>query len=263
MKKIIILLIAFILACFNLFAQEINTCLFIGRYDKGKNGICSDRAYVQEGVNNVQEYEIRRKTFLEEHKGENPSTNFVSPKQCVVVYEFQKKISGWDCSPTVYFVKTQATIESCKKEMAVYLAKNPKEFKTQPHIVFTWQGKGETQKIIITENFGDISSKFYLIDKANGGDFIVAQISNKSSTNKAIITYKNTDGITEHDIILPGEVFTKKYAAQKLDIEIYPNDIDPKSRGGIQMLREIIGKHIINENGRLKSYQIGAVGIRG
>ena len=132
MTKKTILLIPFILVCFNLFAQEVKPCLFIGRYDKVKKGICSDRAFVKEGVNDIQEYEEKRKAFLLQYKGENPSTNFVSTKQCVVVYEYQQKISGWDCSPSVYSVKIQATIESCEKEMAVYLAKYPKDFKTQP-----------------------------------------------------------------------------------------------------------------------------------
>lgn len=141
----------------NLFAQESNPCLFIGRYDKEKSGIvCSERGWVYEEVKDIQEYEVRKKQFREEHKTDNPSTDFVSSKQCVIVYEFQKKISGWGCTPMAYSLRIGTTIENCEKEMAAYLSKYPDEFKTQPKIVFTWKGKGGTQKPTLTEDSGGV-----------------------------------------------------------------------------------------------------------
>lgn len=69
MTKKTILLIALTLMCLNIFAQEVKPCLFIGRYDKIKRGIiCSDRAYVQKGVNDIVEYEQIKSNFAKNIK---------------------------------------------------------------------------------------------------------------------------------------------------------------------------------------------------
>lgn len=259
MKHKSLLLIPFILLCFKLFAQEIKPCLFIGRYDKVKKGICSDRAFVKEGVNNIQEYEERRKQFLEEHKTENASTNFVSSKQCVIIYEFQQKISGWDCSPSVYSVKIQPTIESCEKEMAVYLAKYPKEFITQPKVVYKWQGKGERKKQTITEDFGGVTGKFYLVDKPNGGDFVVTQLSNKTTDKLATVLLQTADGKMTIEYLNPGETLTQKYDTKKLDVQIlYQDSKKPRTEynanNAIQFVKDKVRKQIKNENSNLIIY---------
>ena len=266
MTKKTILLIALTLMCLNIFAQEVKPCLFIGRYDKIKRGIiCSDRAYVQKGVNDIVEYEQIKKQFREEHKMDNPSTDFVSSKQCVIVYEFQQKISGWDCNPLAYNLKTGLTIESCEKELVAYVAKYPKEFKTQPKIIFTWQGKGETQKQTITEDFGGVAGKFYLVDKPNEGALVVAQLSNKTTDKLATILLQTADGKMIVEYLNPGETLTKKYDTKKLEIQvIYQDSKTPKPElNVIKFVKDQARKQVTNENGKLKSTKIGSIGVRG
>ena len=138
-KIILVIIISFI--SFDAFSQIEKPCLFIGQYDIQKKGICSDRVWVHEGVNDAKDYELRRKQFLLEHKTENAITRIVNSNQGVVIYEFQKKVSGWVCTPTVQNIVISKTIEKSKKEFDTYLTNNPKDFNTQPKIIFTWQGK--------------------------------------------------------------------------------------------------------------------------
>lgn len=254
MTKTAILFITLTLSYINILAQESKPCLFIGRYDKVKKGICSDRTWVHEEIKDMQEFELRKKQFREEHKTDNPATEFVSSKQCVIVYEFQKKISGWDCNPSVHSLRIGTSIESCEKELAAYVVKYPNEFKTQPNIIFTWQGKGETQKQTITEDFDGVTGKFRLLTNQKGDKIVLAQFSNTTSDKRAILYIKTAEGkILDNEYILPGGTLTKKYDSNSLEINIiYDGYIESKKPSLVDDVKEIIRKTIIIENGNLK-----------
>ncbi len=117
-----------------------NTALFIGTYNIEKKGICSSKVYIMENVKDKTEYETKRIAFKESHKNDESfctGTRFVSDKECVVIYKYQQRISGWNCSPTVYSIKVGKTLEYCTDEMNVYFEKYPKEFTSAPEIVFS------------------------------------------------------------------------------------------------------------------------------
>ena len=145
MTKKTILLITLTLSYINIFAQETKPCLFIGIYDKEKKGICSDKTWIHEGVIDLAEYKQRELQFREEHKNDesfSTSRKFVSAKQCVIVYEYQRKVSGWNCSPTIVSYQTGTSIENCKQQLNERVTKFPKDYTTQPTIIYTWCGKG-------------------------------------------------------------------------------------------------------------------------
>jgi hypothetical protein len=196
-----------------------------------------------------------------------------------------KKISGFDCKPIAINYITGATIESCKEQLAAIIAKNSNHYVTQPKIIFTQQGKGETQKQnvpnqttnakseekgvtekqTITEDFGGVDGKFYLAEKPNGGSFVVTQLSNKTTDKLAKVLLKHEDGKIETEYLNPGAVFTKKYNTQKLEIQVIY--LDSKNPGPdldiIEFVKDQVRNQITNENGRLKSFKMIAIGVRG
>jgi hypothetical protein len=263
MKKNI-LLISCTLFCLNIFAQETKPCLFIGRYDIEKKGICSNRTYIKEAVYDKTEYEAKRLKFREEHKDANPSTSFVSDKQCVVVYEYQMKISGFKCTPTVHRIEIGASVEACVDIVDAYYAKYPKEFNTKPTSVFTWQGVGKSQKEVLKEDFGGVSGTFSLVDKSGGESFMVAQLKNNTTAKLATVLLQLADGKMEVEYIEPGVTLTKKYVAKKLEIQVlYQDSKESKPINITNFVKDKVRKQLINENGKLKSTNMGAIGVRG
>jgi hypothetical protein len=114
--------------------------IFIGTFNIEKKGICSSKGYVLEDVKDRTEYDLKCAQFKELHKNDesfSTGTRYVSNKECVVIYQYQQRISGWGCNPTVYSIKIGTTLENCKNEMDKYYLKYPKEFFTQPEIVYS------------------------------------------------------------------------------------------------------------------------------
>ena len=253
MKRKLFLIITLTLVHLSIIAQDAKPNMFIGRYDKVKKGVCSDRGFVQEQILDYTEYEQRRKMFFEEHKTDNPAAEFVSNKECVIVYEYKKRIAGWNCSPTIIGFKKGPTIENCKEQLASQQAKYPNDFTTSPNYVFTWSGAGDMQKQIITEDFGGMVAKFTLIDKPTGDDFVVAQLSNK--TNKtAIVLYRMLDGKVITEYLKPGVTLTKKYDSKSMDIQVLYQDVNrpEPAASWVDFAKDQVRKRLTLENGSMK-----------
>ena len=193
MKKTTLTIIS-LLFCLTIFAQEAKPCLFIGTYEINKRGICGDFELVHEQVMDYAEYIIMRIQFNEEHKIQSPTTKFIDKNESVIAYKYEKKISGWGCNSNVISTKIGKSIEECNKQLADQLAKSPKDFTTQPNIVFTWQGKsnGTAQ---YTRDFGGLNGTFTSENTALK-NFILAQLSNKTTDKTAYVLLK-TDNSAE------------------------------------------------------------------
>jgi hypothetical protein len=190
MFKKTLLFFAFVLTCLNTFAQSTNPCLFIGIYDSEKKFICSNKTWIREEIENRAEFEQKRLQFKEAHKNDesfSTTTEFVSDKQCVIVYEYKKKISGWDCNPIAIGIIKGATIESCKEQLAAMIAKNPNHFVTQPHIVFS---KEASPSKPVAENKPDIGSGGGNTDGEGGG---TSDSSGSGSSGNAGNSNENTN----------------------------------------------------------------------
>ncbi len=264
MKLYIVLLIVFVLSFFKISAQETKPCLFIGRYDIEKKGVCSNRTYIKEAVYDKTEYEAKRLKFREEHKDANPSTSFVSDKQCVVVYEYQMKISGFKCTPTVHRIEIGTSVEACADIVDAYYAKYPKEFNTKPTSVFTWQGVGKSQKEVLTEDFEGVTGTFSLVTKPNGGDFTLAQFKNNTTNKKATIKVMDSNGTITEKVLEPNESITHKYETKSLEILVtYEESKANESSSVYDTIKTQVRKMIINEDGKIKSTITASWGIRG
>ena len=262
MKKLLLTIVS-MLFCMTVFAQEAKPCLFIGTYVKNKRGICGDYELVQEGVDNYADYVIKRTQFDREHKTQSSITRFIDANQSVIVYQYEREIVGWKCNSNVISAKTGKSIEDCNKQLAKQQAENPKDFTTQPKIIFTWQGK-ERSLATYTEDFWGLSGKFTSGNTATKS-IIIAQLTNNTINKVARVTLKPDNGTETVEYIYPGSTLTKKYDTKKLDIKVnywdrnvYPNE---------EVLTDIkneVRKLIINDNGKIKSKEIiGSIGVRG
>lgn len=261
-------LIPLILLCLNCLAQDTKSWLFIGRYNTTHKGFCSERGWVKEEIADIKEYELKRIQFWKEHEKDEPNTEFVTAKECVIVYEYQVYRVGWNCSPKVIGLKKGSTIESCNKQLADYVAKYPKEFTTQPNIVYSRQGKGENQRQTITEDFGGVSGKFYVLENPGGGELLASFLTNNTKDKLATIVIETPDGKKDVQYLAPGGTWQKKIDTKQVNISVsYQDSKEPKPEFNfIEFGKKLTKKSsIVNENGKVKSepYRNFGPGIKG
>ena len=261
MKKIFLITVS-ILFCITVFGQETKTCLFIGTYEKNKRGICGDYELVQVEIKDYADYNSKRTQFLEDHKKQSPNTRFIDKKESVIAYQYEKKIAGWACNSNVISLKSGKSIEDCYLQLENEQAKYPKDFTTQPKIIFTWQGKGD-RVATYNEDFGGLSGKFTAGNTATKS-IIVAQLRNNTKDKLACITLQTDDGTVTKEYIHPGNTLSKKYDTQKLDIKV--SYLDSKIEPTEEVLTKIkngVRKLIINEKGTFKTKTVVSTGVRG
>ena len=263
MTKSKILLIPLLLLCLNLYAQDTKSWLFIGYYSTAK-GDCGDRVYVREEIKDLAEFKLRSQQFNAEHLGFSPSSEYVNEKQCVIICKFTTNRSAFKCLPIGYKAFKALTMEDCIKLMDKDRILFEKNRSVQPVSVYERLASGGNQKKTITEDFDGVNGKFSLVEKSNGGSLMVAQFSNKTTNKLATVLVQTEDGKIEVETINPGEVFTKKYEAKKIVVQVLYQDSN-KPKPGIeiyQLVKDKVKKIIINENGKIKSSN-GSIGVRG
>ena len=250
-----ILTTAAILLFLNIFAQEEKPCLLIARYNTETSFMCSPRAWISEGVDDYQEYALKNKQFLEDHKKSNPSVEFVSAKECVIVYEFKANRAGFNCQPMVQGLIKAATLEKCEDQLRILIGKNPRDYASPPSIVFRWCGNGlaTSQKKTITTDYGGVSGKFTLIKKPSGGDFFVAQLTNNTKDKIATVLIRTDTGDLIIEELAPGNILTKKYDIKTIEIKvIYRNSNEPKqSFDFIKVMKENTHEILEINNGQV------------
>lgn len=261
--KIIVLTIISFLLCLTIFAQEAKPCLFIGTYEINKRGICGDFELVHEQVMDYADFVIKRAKFIEEHKTQSPNTKFIDKNESVIAYQYEKKISGWGCNSNVISTKIGKSIEDCNKQLADKLAKYPKDFTTQPKIIFTWQGVGNS-KAQYTTDFGGLNGTFTSGNTPTKA-IIVAQLTNSLKDKIAYAYIKTDNGLETVEYINPGATLTKKYDTKNLEIKvIYLDKSKPKPTVDmIQKTKNWIGKKITNKEEAIKGVVLAGVGVRG
>lgn len=262
MKKTALTIISFLLSL-TVFAQEVKPCLFIGTFEKNKRGICGDYELVHEVIKDYADYVIKRIQFQEEHKTQSPNTKFIDKNESVIAYQYEKKISGWNCNSNVISTKIGKSIEDCNKQLADQLAKYAKDFTTQPKIIFTWQGIGKS-KAQYTTDFGGLNGTFTSGNTATK-TIIVAQLKNNLKDKIAYIYLKTDSGAETVEYINPGATLTRKYDTKNLDIKvIYLDKSKPKPTVDmIQKTKNWIGERVTNKEEAIKGVVLAGVGVRG
>jgi hypothetical protein len=258
-----ILTIVTLLFCTTLFAQETNSCLFIGTYEKTKRGICGDYELVHEEVADYAEFVVKRIAFEKEHKSQSPNTKFINFNECVIAFQYEKKISGWNCNSTVISTRTSKSLDECNRLMGEQVTKYPKDFTTQPKAIFSWQGKSDGTNVY-SEDFGGLNGKF-TSGNTTTKSIIVAKLTNNTKNKLASVTLTMDNGDKKVYKIYPGESITEKCDTKNLDIKVIyvDNKVEPTIEV-INAMKNFVRKRIINENGKLKTIpSTASSGVRG
>lgn len=130
-----LLTISLLLVGLNLFAQDNKPWLFIGYYSTAK-GDCGDRVYVREEIKDLAAYKLRSQQFNAEHIGFNPSSEYVTEKQCVIITKFTTNRSVFKCFPVGYKTFKALTIDVCRTMMEKDRVMFEKNRTVQPVVVF-------------------------------------------------------------------------------------------------------------------------------
>lgn len=219
------LLLTLLFSSLQLLAQDTKPRLFIGIYESAKRGICSDYAYVQEEIADYAEFAIKRKQFYEVYKT-NARTHFVDNNEAIMIYQYEKKMSGWNCNSNVVTFKTGKTLEDCQRMLSDDLLKNASEFATKPKILFTWLGKPGKSEYLA--DYGGLTGKYIAADFATKS-IVVAQLSNKTKDQLAYVQLTTDDGKKHFELLDPGSTLTKKFDTETLEVSVvYKKNDKPK-----------------------------------
>lgn len=206
-------------------AQETKPRLFVGIYESGNRGICGDYDFVKEEVADYAEFVIRRKQFYETNK-KNSYAMFIDNNEAIVIYRYESKISGWNCNSNVVSYKRAKTIEECQKLLSDQMAKNPKDFTTQPKTLFTWLGKPGKSEYVA--DYGGLKGKFIATDLATKS-IILAQLTNTTKDQLAYVQLTTDDGKKHFELLDPGSTLTKKFDTETLEVKVvYKKNDKPK-----------------------------------
>lgn len=78
--------------------------LFIGIHDNreaNKNYWCFDNVFEQKEIKTQEEYSFLKNEFIEKYQGLNPTTKLIKSNESCVIYEFEKKVDGFNCKKKV------------------------------------------------------------------------------------------------------------------------------------------------------------------
>jgi|GEM_PF-4630834 len=121
-----------------------------------------------------------------------------------------------------------------------------------------------TTKQVVTEDFGGVTGKFHLVDKPKGGDFIVAQLTNTTQGQTAIVLIKTDDGELHREFLNPGNTLTKKFDSKTIELQItYQTSTTARQLDMVGYVKEVVRKMVTNNNGDIEVTPIGSIGVRG
>jgi hypothetical protein len=147
LRKIILSILAVIFIFKGVISQEIKTEYFIGTYDKkdrNKTGICADRGMEKQAVLYFKEYETLRIAFREKYKTQNPGTTFIAANRAAIIYSFEKRRAGWNCTVTLIGIQEGKNIANAQELLVKKIKQFPNDYATQPSTLFTKEANSIT-----------------------------------------------------------------------------------------------------------------------
>lgn len=138
-KKILLSILAIIFISNFVFSKDKNTAYFIGTYDLNegnKTGICSDRGMEKQTVLDFKAYEIIRIAFKEKYKLQNPGTTFIAANRAVIIYSYNKRRAGWNCTASIIAVVEGKDLANAQEILDKRVKQFPNDYTTLPKNIF-------------------------------------------------------------------------------------------------------------------------------
>jgi hypothetical protein len=255
------------------FAQELEkNCLLVAIFEKketGKSWMCRDYTYLTENVSDYEEYEVLSKEYRSKYGDLYLSIKFVSANEHCKIYEYQKEISGWDCTKKVLGIVVADSEQKCTEAMNKRYNDNKKDYKTAPSVAFNWSGNGKVPEKAKKFSVNGLETILRVSKDQSKKDFIFAEFINNTKDQVALIAITDEQGKTEYLELQPGKL-QKRFDLKTIQIDVkYKNYTEPTlpwGEYGFNVVKDYI-KQIAIEHGKVevKSWdkKAGCFGIRG
>lgn len=164
--------------------------LLIATYElkePGRSWMCRNYAYFQEELIDVKAYESRRKEIYTQYKDNEVTVRLVAPDEAVMVFEYEKSISGWNCTKKVIAVRTGKDLASCQRQIDDDVRTWSNDYKTSPKSIFQRGPATESGKQVIKQNWDGIQIEYTYLTNAGAERFVVVRAKNTLVDKTAVI----------------------------------------------------------------------------
>lgn len=241
--------------------------LMLGLHDvpaAGKNSVCWDSAMDTQPLKSKAEYRAASKEYYNSHKGQSPFTKLLTPDMAAVVFKYQTFKPGWNCEHDVHSIQTGHDVAAAKENMEKRRREKPKEFRSDPQAVLTWQGS--EYKSVVTRNYGGVEITYTSRKNSAGKTIVTAKGRNTNKDKAASVTFSGSGVAANKPIVLqPGMGFSQAVGeVDGFDVEV--GFASPAGEGkspvdaGIEYTKGRIHDYLKAKDEGLKP---GAVGVRG
>lgn len=232
----------------------------------GKNWVCWDIAMDTQPLKSKAEYRAASKDYYQSHKGQSPFTQLLTPDKAAVVFKYRIFVPGWNCEHDVHSIQTGHDVAAAKKNMEKRRREKPREFRSDPQVVLTWQGS--EYKSAVTKNYGGVEITYTSRRGRAGKTIVTAKGKNTNRDKAASVTFSGRSVAAKTPIVLqPGVGFSQTVG------EVDGFDVDvgfapPAEQGkntidaGIEYTRDRVRDHLKVRDEGLKSDGV-AIGVRG
>jgi hypothetical protein len=172
--------------------------------ESGKSWMCRDQVLIQEKIADKISFDKRRKEILQQYAGLSPFVRLINPNQAIIAYEYQKKITGWNCTKKVISVIVGKDLDICKNEMEKTMTNKPSPAK----IVFQRTAINDNGYYVVSQNWDGIEVKYRFAKSGSPGEFAVIQIKNPLTDKAATIVALRKSGINQVNLGKPIQEIT-------------------------------------------------------
>lgn len=250
-----------------IYVKAQNAYLLMATYEKklpGVTWICQDQVLIQESFSDINSYEIRKKELYQQYKDKNISFKLITPGESVMVFQYDKAISGWNCTKNVISIRTGKDLIACQQQIDNDVKKWPNDYKTIPKAIFQRDATVQNGKVIAKQNWDGLDIEFTSVTLRSGEQFVVVRAKNTLSDKTAMIgtflilnsNQEINNKPTQEHRLDPGQSISfqlRPAADYKLGLQLIENSKTGKSFSVIQWVKEhvraqVTKKGSVNEN---------------
>ncbi len=189
MKLILLLVGIFLLSGYTAKSQMGYEYLLVATHEiseTGKNWMCRDYGFIQEKVADKISYDKRRNEIIQKYPGVQTIVKLIKPNEAIVVYEYEKEETSWNCRKRLINIIVGGNIDSCRSKMEKDVVKRPNHYKSQPKSIF--ERTPISDGVFKASQIWDgIEVKYFIRESGIRDNLVFVQVKNPLKDKAAII----------------------------------------------------------------------------
>ena len=244
--------------------------------EPGRSWMCRNYTFIQEDVIDLKAFETRRKELLTQYKDQSILVRLVSPDEAVMVFEYDKTISGWNCTKKVVAIRIGKDLASCQRQIDEDVRTWPNDYKSPPKSIFQRGPSSATGTQVVKQNWDGVEIEYTYISKGENDRFVVIKAKNTLADKTAVIgqflIVNSKQEVAMKPVqqlfLNPGERTVFKLDAKgdyKLGLQLVPPQKKNEPFSVIQWVKEQIRSQV-TKDGYIydtKKGKIASIGVRG